>query len=303
MVPITAKYAWLSIVAALVTIGLKGAAYFLTGSVGLLSDAVESLVNLVAAVVALATLIIAASPPDEHHAYGHGKVEYFSSGFEGSLILFAAGAIMWSAIPRLMEPQPLEQVWAGLAVSALAAVVNLAVAWVVLRAGRNHNSITLEANARHLLTDVWTSAGVILGVGAVALTGWELLDPVIALLVAANILRTGTQLVRRSAMGLLDTAISLAEQEAVMDILDEFRSRGVIYHALRTRQAGTRKFISVHILVPGHWTVYRGHQILDEIEDQIRSILPEAQILTHLEPLDTLTTWDRKNADAPPESR
>ncbi len=291
------RYAWLSIGTALLTIGLKGTAYFLTGSVGLLSDAVESLVNLVAAGVALVTLIIAASPPDEHHAYGHGKVEYFSSGFEGSLILIAAGAIVWTAIPRLMEPQPLEQVRTGLAISAVAAMVNLVVACIVLRAGRRHSSITLEANAKHLLTDVWTSAGVILGVGAVALTGWELLDPIIAILVAANILRTGTQLLRRSAMGLLDTAIPTWEQDAIMNVLDSYRSRGVHYHALRTRQAGARKFISVHILVPGHWTVYRGHQLLDEMEDQIRSALPEAQILTHLEPLDTLTTWDNKDSN------
>ncbi len=294
------KYVWLSIFAAVVTIGLKGTAYFLTGSVGLLSDAMESVVNLVAAVVALAALTIASIPPDEDHAYGHSKAEYFSSGFEGALILLAAGSIAWTAIPRLVNPQPLEQVWIGLGISALAALVNLGVSRILLHAGRTYNSITLEANAHHLMTDVWTSAGVIVGVSAVVLSGWERLDPIIALVVAANILWTGTHLLRRSALGLLDTAIPPSEQDAIMQVLDQYRTRGVQYHALRTRQAGARKFISVHILVPGEWTVHRGHQLLEQLELDIKAALPGVQILTHLEPLETLTDWDDRGTPSSP---
>ncbi len=295
------KYVWLSIFAAVVTIALKGTAYYLTGSVGLLSDAMESVVNLVAAVVALVALTIASAPPDENHAYGHSKAEYFSSGFEGALILLAAGSIAWAAIPRLVSPQPLEQIWIGLSISALAAVLNLGVSRILLRAGRNYRSITLEANAHHLMTDVWTSAGVIVGVGAVVLTGWERLDPVIALLVAANILWTGAQLLRRSALGLLDTAIPIPEQDAIMQVLDQYRMRGIQYHELRTRQAGARKFMSVHILVPGDWTVHRGHQLLEQLESDIQAALPGIQVLTHLEPRETLTTWDDRGPLSPPQ--
>lgn len=291
------RFAWLSIAAALLTIALKGTAYVLTGSVGLLSDALESLVNLVAAVVALIALTVAAAPPDDLHAYGHSKAEYFSSGFEGALILLAAASIAWTAVPRLITPQPLEQVWIGLAMSALAAAVNLGVGWILLHAGRTHGSITLEANAHHLMTDVWTSAGVILGVAAVAVTGWEILDPVIALVVAANILWTGVKLLRRSAMGLLDTAIPVSEQETIMQVLEEYSMHGMQYHALRTRQAGARKFISVHLLVPGHWTVHRGHQLAAQVEADIQAALPGVYVFTHLEPLDSLTVWDDRELE------
>lgn len=256
------RFAWLSIGAAILTIALKTTAYWLTGSVGLLSDALESLVNLVAAIMALAMLTIAARPADEMHAFGYGKAEYFSSGLEGALILLAAASIAWTAIPRFLVPQPLEHIGIGLAVSVVASVINFWVARVLLAAGREYRSITLEADAHHLMTDVWTSAGVMLGVGAIALTGWLRLDPIIALVVAANILRTGWQLLSRSIRGLLDVALPAAEQDAINQVLKQYESRGIQYHALRTRQAGTRAFISLHVLVPADWTVQRGHDLL-----------------------------------------
>src|SRR5215211_6681509 len=269
------RFAWLAVLAAVLTIGLKAGAYLLTGSVGLLSDALESLVNLVAAIAALIALTVAEKAPDEEHAFGHGKAEYFSSGLEGALVLIAAVAIVVSALPRLLHPVPIEQVGGGLAVSTLATLINLAVALRLLRAGKRYRSITLEADARHLMTDVWTSAGVLAGVAAVAVTGWARLDPLIALAVAANIVWTGVGLVRRSALGLLDTALPAAEQAAVRVVLDRYhREQGIQAHALRTREAGARRFVSVHILVPDHWTVRHGHQLLEAIEDDIRDVLP-----------------------------
>jgi len=285
------RFAWLSVVAALLTIALKAAAYFITGSVGLLSDALESMVNLVAAVMALVTLTVAARPPSELHPFGYGKAEYFSSGVEGALILFAAVGIVWSAVPRLIAPIPLQHVGIGLAMTVAAAVVNFGVARVLLAADRKYRSITLEADAHHLMTDVWTSAGVVVGVGAVALTGWERLDPIIALAVAANIIWTGAKLVRRSVLGLLDGALPAADQEAVRRVLDECCDQDVQFHALRTRQAGARKFVSVHILVPGEWTVQRGHDLLEYIEEQIRTAVPGANMFTHLEPLEDPVSW------------
>jgi cation diffusion facilitator family transporter len=281
------RFAWLSIGAALVTIGLKAGAYLITGSVGLLSDALESVVNLVAAVVALVVLTVAARPPDEDHAYGHEKAEYFSSGVEGGLILLAAASIGYAALRRLFDPQPIEQAGLGLAISTAASAVNLLVARVLLQAGRHYRSITLEADAQHLMTDVWTSAGVIAGVAAVALTGWAVLDPVIALLVAANIVWSGVRLLRRSALGLLDTALPGEERAQMTAILDRFgEHEGVQYHALRTRQAGARRFVSVHILVPGWWTVQRGHALLERVEAELRAALPQTTVFTHLEPLE-----------------
>jgi cation diffusion facilitator family transporter len=286
------RFAWLSIAAAILTIALKTTAYWLTGSVGLLSDALESLVNLVAAIMALAMLTVAARPADEIHAFGYSKAEYFSSGLEGALILLAAGGIVWTAVPRLLAPQPLEQVGIGLAVSVLASAINFGVARVLLSAGKAYRSITLEANAHHLIADVWTSAGVMLGVGAVALTGWLRLDPIIALTVAANILRTGWQLLGRSVRGLLDAALPAAEQNVINEVLKRYESRGIQYHALRTRQAGTRAFISLHVLVPGDWTVQRGHDLLEQLERDIRAAVPGAQLFTHLEPQEDPAAWE-----------
>jgi cation diffusion facilitator family transporter len=278
------RFAWLSIGAAILTIALKTTAYWLTDSVGLLSDALESVVNLVAAIMALAMLTIAARPADEMHAFGYGKAEYFSSGLEGALILLAAASIAWTAVPRLFAPQPLEHVGIGLGISVLAAAINFAVARVLMNAGKEYRSITLEADAHHLMTDVWTSAGVVLGVGAVALTGWVRLDPGIALIVAANILRIGWQLLGRSVRGLMDATLPSAERDAIKRVLNRYESQGIQYHALRTRQAGTRAFISLHVLVPRDWTVQRGHDLLEQLERDIRSAVPGAQLFTHLEP-------------------
>jgi cation diffusion facilitator family transporter len=286
------RFARLSIGAAILTIALKTTAYWLTGSVSLLSDALESLVNLVAALMALAMLTVAARPPDEMHAFGYGKAEYFSSGLEGSLILLAAGGIAWTAVPRILAPQPLEHIGIGLTVSVLASAVNFWVARVLMNAGKEYRSITLEADAHHLMTDVWTSAGVVLGVGAVALTGWVRLDPIIALIVAANILRIGWQLLGRSVRGLMDVTLPAAERGAIKQVLHQYESQGIQYHALRTRQAGTRSFISLHVLVPGEWTVQHGHDLLEHLERDIRAAVPGAQLVTHLEPQGDPAAWE-----------
>ena len=286
------KFAWLSVAAAVATIALKAAAYLITGSVGLLSDALESLVNLAAASMALAMLTVAARPPDEMYAFGYGKAEYFSSGVEGALVLLAAAGIVWTALPRLAAPQPLEQVGIGLAVSVLASVINFAVARRLLKAGKEYRSITLEADARHLLTDVWTSAGIIAGVLAVSLTGWTRVDPLIALVVAANILWTGAQLLRRSLLGLMDAALPAADQNAIKDVLSQYERRGIRHHALRTRRSGTRSFISLHVLVPGAWTVQRGHEVLEHVERDIRAAVPGSSVFTHLEAVDDPASWE-----------
>ena len=280
------RYAWLSIAAAVATILLKGVAWWLTGSVGLLSDAIESFVNLAGALMALAMLSLAATPADDKHAYGHGKAEYFSSAFEGFLILLAAGSIAYTAIERLLHPQALQDVGAGLVVSVIASLINLLAARELLKAGLAYNSITLEADARHLLTDVWTSAGVIVGVGLVWISGWLWLDPLIALLVAANIVWTGWQLLHRSASGLMDEAIPKEQIEAIEAVLKGYRQQGLAFHALRTRQAGRQAFISMHVLVPGVWTVQRGHDLVEQIEAEIRAAVPYSHLTTHLEPIE-----------------
>jgi cation diffusion facilitator family transporter len=303
--PSLRRFAWLSVFAAVLTISLKAGAYFLTGSVGLLSDALESLVNLVAAVGALIALTVANREPDEEHAFGYEKVEYFASGLEGALILVAALSIVVAAVPRLIQPEPISGVGWGLAISIAASLLNLAVAWRLFQAGREHGSITLEADARHLMTDVWTSAGVIVGVGAVAVTGWMLLDPLIALAVAANILWTGTGLVRRSVAGLLDKALPPEERRQIQAVLEAYQPQGIQWHALRTRQAGRRRFVSVHVLVPGAWTVQQGHQVLERLEADIRAALPTVTMFTHLESLDDPASWqdmalDRADASSAP---
>jgi cation diffusion facilitator family transporter len=295
-VPLT-RYAWLSIAAAVLTIALKTAAYFITGSVGLLSDALESVVNLVAAMMALAMLTIAARPPDQEHAYGHDKAEYFSSGVEGALILVAAVSIIAAALPRLFAPQPIEQVGLGLGVSVVASLVNLGVALVLRQAGRRYRSITLEADAAHLMTDVWTSVGVVIAIGAVAVTGWERLDPIVALAVAANIIWSGFGLMRRSVLGLMDTALPREQQEAVHEIQQRYIQEGIKFHALRSRQSGARSFVSMHVLVPGAWTVQRGHELLERIEADVRQAIPNVTVFTHLEPLDDPASWQDTQLD------
>jgi len=264
---------------------LKAAAYLLTGSVGLLSDAMESLVNLAGALMALSMLAIAARPADEDHPHGHGKAEYFSAGVEGTLIMIAAASIAYAAVQRLLHPKALEQLGLGLAVSVLASLVNLGVALVLLRAARVHRSATLRANAHHLLTDVWTSVGVLVGVGLVAVTGWQKLDPIVAIAVAINIVWTGGRIVRESVYGLMDAALPPQEQDLVKRLLEPYVREGVQYHALRTRQSGAHRFVSLHVLVPPLWTVQQGHDLLERIEADIRRALPPVSVLTHLEPL------------------
>ena len=295
-----ARYAWLSIGAALLTISLKAAAWFITGSVGLLSDAMESVVNLISAVMALAMLTVAARPADETHAYGHTKAEYFSSGMEGAMILLAAASIGFAAVQRLLTPQPLERVGLGVTVSAAAALINLAVALVLRRAAHRHESVTLEADSHHLLTDVLTTVGVVLGIGLVIFTGWQRLDPVIGLGVAFVIVLTGVRIVRKSVLGLMDTALPVSEQNALRAVLTRHTTDdGVQFHALRTRQSGVRRFVSVHVLVPGDWTVQRGHELLEHIEADIRDTLPNVSVLTHLESLDDPASYDDVSLDRP----
>jgi cation diffusion facilitator family transporter len=267
--------------------------------VGLLSDAMESLVNLVAAIMTLLMLNVAARPPDEDHAFGHGKAEYFASGAEGALILLAAAGIGWTAVGRLLSPQPLEQVGLGVVVSCAASLVNLLVSRILMAAGRRYHSIALEADAHHLMTDVWTSAGVLAAIGLVALTGWTILDPIIALAVAAQIVWTGIQLLRRSALGLLDTALAPAELALVKAVLSRHEGPEVRFHAVRTRMAGARRFVSMHVLVPGGWTVQRGHDLLEAIEAEVRGALPHATVFTHLEALEDPASWQDEGLDRP----
>jgi cation diffusion facilitator family transporter len=285
------RFAWLSIAAAILTISIKTVAYLLTNSVGLLSDAMESCINLAGALMALAMLTIAARPADEDHAYGHNKAEYFSSGVEGVLILIAAIFIGITSVQRFMNPKPLEQIGMGLMVSVVASLINLFVSLVLRKAGKRHRSITLEADAKHLMTDVWTSAGVLIGVGAVAFTGWIRLDPVVAFLVALNIVWTGYSIVRKSVSGLMDKALSKEEQGLIQDALEPYKESGVQFHAFLTRQAGSRQFVSFHVLVPGSWTVKRGHKLLEKIEADLRGILPHVIISTHLEPIEDSTSY------------
>lgn len=290
----------LSIAAAVATIVLKTGAFLLTGSVGLLSDAAESLVNLVAAIVAVAVVQYASRPPDDDHPHGHDKADYFSAGLEGGLIILAAGSIAFTAIGRLLDPQPLDTVGIGLAVSLVATLVNLATARVLMRTGREEGSVVLEADGQHLMTDVYTSVGVTVGVAAVALTGWDRLDPIIALLVAANIVVTGVRLLRRSAQGLMDAALEPDRVEQIEAALRGLSSDDVQFHALRTRRAGRRAFVSVHLLVPGYWTVQRGHDLAEVVEQRLREVAGEgASVLTHLEPLDDPLSHEDVDLDRP----
>lgn len=284
--PSLTRWAWLSIAAAIVTIALKSGAYLLTGSVGLLSDALESTVNLVAAVLALIALHVSARPADENHHYGHGKAEYFSAGAEGLMILVAAAAIIASAVQRLLDPRPLEELGVGLVITLLATAVNGVVGVLILRAGRRHRSITLVADGKHLLTDVWTSVGVVVGVGLVALTGWLPLDSLVAIAVGINIIWTGVRLMRHSVRGLMDHAMDASDEAMLTDLLREFLSRhpDLSFHAIQTRESGRERFVSMHVLMPGDWTIVRGHDLLEELEQSIREAFPGAHVHTHLEP-------------------
>lgn len=293
------RYAWLSVGAALCTIVLKAFAWRLTDSVGLLSDAIESFVNLAGALMALGMLSVAARPADDSHAYGHTKAEYFSSAFEGVLILAAAVWIAMEAVERLTDPRPIVSASIGLAVAALATAVNLATARILMSVGREAKSIALEADAHHLFTDVWTSIGVIAGVGLVWVTGWLWLDPTIALLVAANIVWTGWHLARRSAAGLMDASLPDAELKQIEAILAAYRQQGLEFHALRTRQAGSRAFVTMHVLVPGAWTVQQGHEWSERIEADLRRALPGVHVTTHIEPKEDPVSQVDKDLDRP----
>jgi cation diffusion facilitator family transporter len=282
----------LSIVAALVTLAMKAAAYWLTGSVSLLSDAAESLVNLTAALIAFASLWYAAKPVDVSHTYGHEKIEYFSSGLEGTLILVAAGAIAWYALKRLVEPEPLEALGLGTVLALAASLINLAVAQVLLRVGKASQSIVLEADGRHLMTDVWTSAAVVAGLVLVKLTGMEVFDPLLALVVSANIVWTGIGLVRRSFDGLMDHALPVEEQAKVRAAIAGHLEPGTTFHALRTRQAGARRFADFHLLVPGHFTVQRAHDLTGKIEEAVQAALPGIEVTVHIEPIEEQAAWE-----------
>jgi len=298
------RYAWLSLATSVVTIALKLGAWRLTGSVGLLSDAIEGLVNVVAAIVALSVLMYSSHAPDREHNFGHEKAEYFSSGIEGALIFVAAGAIVWTALPRLFEPQELEQAGLGLLLAFLSAIANAACAWTMLRAARRHRSITLEADARHLLADVWTTAGVIVGVFLVHATGVPRLDPLVALAVAVHILWTGGHLVVRSFEGLMDRAMPEEDLAVIRRVLESLRREGGDYHALRTRVAGAKSFANVHVLVPGNMSVQEGHDLVERLEAEVREELPHVELLTHLEPLEDPRSWDDPDTPrAPPIER
>jgi cation diffusion facilitator family transporter len=288
---------WLSIVAAVLTIVLKFTAFAITGSVGLFSDAAESVVNLVAAIGALWALTLAARPADEGHAYGHTKAEYFSSAFEGLLIIVAAGTIAYAAIARLLHPQPVEQVGLGLIVAVVATVINGLVALILLRASVRLRSVSLKADGRHLLTDVWTTVGVLAGVALVGLTHWTPLDSIVALVVAANIIRIGLDLLRESGLGLLDTALPPEDLATIEGVLASQRAAGIEFHALRTRRAGTRRFVSMHVLVPGSWSVKRGHDLVEVIERDLAHALPETTVFTHLEPQEDPTSFEDQQLD------
>lgn len=294
------RYAWLSIGAALLTMAIKASGYLITQSVGLLSDALESGVNLAAAFTALVALHIGSQPPDEEHAYGHQKVEYLSSGAEGGLISLAAIAIIITAMQRFLNPQAVERLGLGLGLSTIASLVNLVAASILIRVGKRERSIALEADGHHLMSDVWTSAGVLAGVALVWITGWHILDPIVALLVGILLARTGFILLRRSAYGLIDTALPVEDLNKIHETLRKYEEMGIHYHALRTRQAGARSFISLHIQVPGRWSVQKGHDLLEGIESDLRLALPSATIFTHIEPIEDPRSFRDESLDRDP---
>jgi cation diffusion facilitator family transporter len=284
------RYAWLSVGAAVTTIALKTVAWALTGSVGLLSDAAESLVNLVGALFALWMLTISRAPPDDEHQFGHGKAEYFAAGFTGILILIAAAGIAVAAVGRLIQPVPLGGLDIGIVVSLIATTVNLVIGRTLIAVGRRHHSLALEGDGRHLMTDVYTSVGVVVGLGLVVATGWTWLDAVVAFLVAGNIVREAASLLRRAADGLMDHVLPEDERAVIDEVLATFRARNIVFDGLRTKRAGHQRFIAVDVLVPGDWTVADGHAVLDEIEAALGARLPGLTVATHLAPRSHKTT-------------
>lgn len=290
-------YALLSIATSLTTLGLKLAACFATSSVGLLSDALESIVNLVAACLALAMLRLAQCPPDEGHEFGHEKAEYFSSGAEGGLILVAALSIVGSAVGRFLHPIHLTDLGMGSLLSGIATLLNGAVAMVLIRAGKRYRSVTLIADGHHLLSDVWTSLALLSGIALIAWTGREILDPIAACLAALAIGFTGLNLMRQAFAGLLDAALSPEERSKIEQALEYLPPLGATYHALRTRRSGQAAFVQLHVLVPGDWEVSRGHQLLEGVETAIQGVLPGARVITHLEPMEDPASFSDLDLD------
>jgi len=287
-----ASILWFSIIASILTISLKSWAYYVTDSVGFLSDAMESVINLIAGVVALLLLTIAYRPPDKDHPFGHDKAEYFSSLIEGTLIVLAAIGIGYTAVDRFFHPKPLESLNFGMALSVFATIINLVTARILLHYGRKHKSITLEADAHHLMTDVWTTVGIILGILLVKFTGWYIIDPIMAIAVALSIIYTGSKLIIRSTQGLMDSSLSEKEIEEIKKVLDRFKEQGVDYHALYTRRASAKNFITFHLLLPGDWTIFKGHEITKLIEIEIDERFPNSDIFIHLEPLNDPEAFD-----------
>ena len=290
--PDLTRYGWLAVATAVFTILLKTGAWLLTGSVGLLADAAESLVNLVAAIVALIALKVAAKPADHNHHFGHTKAEDFSAAVEGAMIFVAAASIIVFAVIRLFDPQPLEQLGVGVAISLVATIANGVVGGILIRAGRRHNSITLRADGKHLMTDVYTSVGVAIGIGLVMLTGLEILDPILAIGVGINILWAGYGLIKESTAGLMDISLPKSQNTRLQEILDSHTSDAMAFHALRTRESGTRKFMEVHMLVPGAWTVQQGHDAMEDIVAEIRGEFPDLWVTGHLEPIEDPRSYE-----------
>ena len=311
-----ALFAWISIATALGTMALKFGAFLLTGSVGLLSDALESIVNLVAAIVALIALKAADRPADSRFTFGRSKAEYFSAALEGAMIFVAAAAIVWSSVERILHPRPLENVGWGLAVSIIAAVLNGVVGALIVRVGKKHSSPTLQADGKHLITDVITTVGVVIGVTLVAITDWQVLDPIVAILAAVNIFFIGIGLIRSSLAGLMDVTLPPEENAQIVKVLTTFASENVTFHGLQTRQSGRKRYVRVDAQVPGAWTVARGHEFGEEIEAAIEALLPETYVTVHVEPIEDprsyedipegyiplLTTLDAFHPTVPPSS-
>lgn len=290
---------YLSIAAALITMVMKFAAYWITGSVGLLSDALESIVNLVAALVAFVALIIAERPADDTHPFGHEKIEYFSSGVEGTLILVAATGIIYTAVQHLLHPRPLADLDAGLMLALAASATNFIAARLLLRAARQHDSITIEADAKHLLTDVWTTLGVLVALVVVKFTNWTIIDPLIAMAVGGNIVFSGIDLLRRSFHGLMDFRLPQPELAAIAEVLEKYLGANQVYHNLRTRKSGAQRFIEFHLLVPGDMSVRAAHMLCEQIENEIRQRLQHTSVTIHTEPADELVSYQDVETSLP----
>jgi cation diffusion facilitator family transporter len=286
------NFIWISIAASVATIVLKSWAYVITGSIGLFSDAIESFINLAAGIMALIMLYISAAPPDRKHPFGHNKAEYFSSVTEGILILIAAIAIGVAAIERLLVPQPIGELGTGLLISAAASMINLVVGMILVAGGKKYRSIILEADGKHLLTDVWTTAGVLVALMLVNVTGWIILDPIIAIIVAMNIVYTGIKLIIRSVSGLMDSSLSDEDETRIRSILDTYGSNGLKYHSLYTRMAASKNFIYLHLLMPGDWPIDRGHEMTKAVEHKIHAQIENSEIFIHMEPLDDPDSFD-----------